>query len=319
MVKYLLILLIAICIYCYFFNNKNPEGFSASRKVSKKNIIKSTSEETPNKSKTLKPKKLKTKTLKSNYLSIKDKLGKATSLVEIKTLLEKAKIKMKVFDYTTMTDVNLAKSSAITLIDLLNILESESGNKLDYNDTLNFLLGLDFGNSTFKTILSNVKFQDAKQLDILTNFITILKTLPQISISKEPSLDDIPKNIFVNANKIFPLRKDANICTASDNLLDNLRKNRIIGFDQYVAYSSKIKNNCKIKSEKKVISKSKINPKKIKNLDQVPIDKKVGLPLIKAEFKSYKDFIDNKTTGAAKDVIQSINPTFNLMSSLYGV
>jgi hypothetical protein len=367
MVKYLLILLIAICIFCYLVNNKNTEEFSATKKVSKINKNKSASEvnksasevnksaskvnksevnksavnkssskvnksaskvnksevnkSAVNKSVTKVNKSVSKVNKKSNnkYSRIKDKLGKATSLIEIKKLLEQAKINMKVFDYTTMLDINLAKSSGLALIDLMNILENSSKNSLDYNNTLNVLLGLDFGDNTFKIIFTNIKIQDDEQLAILNNLIEILKTLPQISISKEPTLDDIPKNIIINADKVFPLGTGANICTASVGLLNNLRGNRILGFDDYAMYHGKIKDHCKIKSEKKVITESIINPKKIQNLDQVPIDKNLGLPIVKAEFKNYQDFIDSKTKGVAKDIIQSSDKTFNIMASLYGV
>lgn len=321
MIKYLLILLIILCTYYYFFHNSNPEEFATVKKLSKKNINKSGS----TKLKTSKGKTSKLKTSKKSikkkleapikYSNNQNKISKATSLQQINSLLSKDGIDSKVFDYKTMTDIDLAKFSAIKLITLKNILKGAS----NLSNTLNSLLGLDLNDNSFKIILTNANIQESKQLNMLNNFITELKQILQITIAKEPSLDDVPKNIISNARKVFPIGTALDICVASTNMLKNLRGKRIIDFEEYMLYQKQINDKCKERATK-IIPKGEINLSKIKNLNQVPIDKKVGLPVIKSKFKNYKAYVKSKTKakGETEDIIKSDNMSHNLMFSIYG-
>ena len=237
-------------------------------------------------------------------------------------MLLKANIDPFIFDYTTMNDINLAKFSAIKLVDLINIL----GKSAQASNTLNSLLGLDLGKDSFNVILSNANIEDSAKPDILNNLYTQLKSIAKINVTKEFALLDIPRNVIIDANKVFPLGTTMNICTSSRGILKSLRDKRVIPFNDYMVYQRKILDECvlKAKNAPKDLPVAEINLSEIsgiKNLSQVPIDKNVGLPVIKPLFDTYSEFVDAKINAESEvaNIITADNQTYNSMSSVYGV
>ena len=366
--KYLLILLIAFCIYYYCFSDKNIENFSAVKKVSKskaetvknpgkkvvskKTLSKSTKtpidrvgSESPRGSSKVSSRgsaKGSAKSSKSarsakssksarsarsprsakNRGSVQNLISKSSSLKEINSLLLKGNIDPFIFDYTTMSDINLAKFSAIKLVDLINIL----GKSAQASNTLNSLLGLDLGKNSFNVILTNANIEDSAKPDILNNLYTQLKSIAKINVTKEFTLEDIPRNVIIDANKVFPLGTTMNMCASSRGILKSLRDKRVIPFNDYMVYQRKILDECvlKAKNEPTDLPLVEINLSEIsgiKNLSQVPIDKDVGLPVIKPLFDTYSEFVDAKIKAESEvaNIIRSDNNTYNSMSSVYGV
>jgi hypothetical protein len=256
---------------------------------------------------------------------IKDRILKSNTISNINQHLASVGIDNQIFDLNSLNDLETAKFSAIKLVDLNKLFTNFNVPKPLANSSIKNVLGLAQSKDSFRIVLSRGNISNRYHQRVFGKIIEIIKPIKTIRIEDNINLDSIPSEAIKYLTPIFPVGKDDNLCNSWHNSLSQMRRNRAITFEDYLEYKDKIIdfcNNKEVKLEPKIISEIKqlaeIKETQFKDIKEVPLDAKTGLPTVTRDFVDFKTFVSNSQTPVNADIIRASKTSYNSLYSIYG-